>query len=185
MLADGKGGKQEGEERRQRRRQGENEQKLKSTSQAVCLASSYSAACIFSCHRQSLRDKGRGRRGALSDPGRAISFHFMPGVDAGSAAPWTLGFSQTTVAWHTLARPLKLMLKSRASAQQCSWKACRTQLGPWTIPAAQLPHSIAFAASLQDCEQSLGGLVKITGVRKPEECDGMCCRIHILRQSPR
>ena len=127
MLADGKGGKQEGEERRQRRRQGENEQKLKSTSQAVCLASSYSAARIFSCHRQSFAGQGRGRKGTLSDPGRAISFHFMPGVDSGSAAPWTLGFSQTTVAWHTLARPLQLMLKSRASAEQCSWKACRTQ----------------------------------------------------------
>ena len=95
----------------------------------------------FQLSQTQLRRARGGRSGALSDPGRAISFHFMPGVDSGSAAPWTLGFPQTTVAWHTLARPLQLTLKSRASAQQRSWKACCTQ----PIRSLDLPCSPATA----------------------------------------
>jgi len=156
--------KQEGEERRQRRREGENQQKLKSTSQAVCLASLYSTACIFSCHRHSFA--GQGEAGevpclTLGEQSPSIScLALTPALQLHGhwgfpgplwpGTPWQDPCSSLSKAGHQPSSALGKL-------------AAHNQLGPWTFPAAQLPHSIAFAASLQDCEQNLGGLVKITG----------------------
>lgn len=90
---------------------------------------------------------------------------------------------------HGTRRPVTQQARPQKHAlEQGSQKACHNELGPQTVPTAQLllsVHSTAHAASLQAFEQSRGWVGRITGGQELVECDGMCRRIHILRQSPR
>lgn len=72
----------------------------------------------------------------------------------------------------------------RAALSESSPRPISLADGPCIQPPGPVPR-IACAAGLQDFERNPGGLLRVTGGQESVECDGMCWRIHILRQSPR
>lgn len=72
----------------------------------------------------------------------------------------------------------------RAALSESSPQPISLADGPCIQPPGPVPR-IACAAGLQDFERNPGGLLRVTGGQESVECDGMCWRIHILRQSPR